>query len=67
MFSHARNCSELVHEGIFQVFKHWLENNTHDVSHITAVGRPLAWDWTGRVYALFKLWEGETPMYQACS
>ena len=55
---HARNCSELVLEGMHQVFKGWLEKNTHQTSHISAVERALARDWTGRVYALFKVWEG---------
>ena len=66
-FGHARNCSELVLEMTHQVFKGWLEKNTHQCSHITAVERALARDWAGRVFALFKIWEGGTSRERACS
>ena len=66
-FGHARNCSEMVLEGMHQVFKGWLEKNTHQDSHLSAVERALARDWTGRVFALFKIWEGGTSRERACS
>jgi len=66
-FGHARNCSELVLESMHQVFKKWLETNTHQDSHITAVERALTKDWNGRVYALFKIWESGTARERACA
>ena len=54
-FGHGRNCSELVLESMHQVFIGWLERNTHQTAHLSAVERALARDWTGRFYALFKI------------
>ena len=66
-FGHARNCCELVMESMHQAFKTWLERNPHQDSHITAVERALTTDWSGRVYALFKIWEGGTSRERACA
>ena len=66
-FGHARNCSELVLESMHQVFKGWLERNPHQDSHLTAVERALTRDWNGRVFALFKIWEGGSSRERACA
>ena len=66
-FGHAKNCSEMVLEHMHQVFKGWLERNTHQDSHLTAVERALMMDWMGRVYALYKVWEKGETSERACS
>ena len=66
-FGHARNCSEMVLELMHQVFKRWLERNTHQDSHLTAVERALAKDWMGRVYALYMIWCKGNSRERACS
>lgn len=66
-FGHARNCSEMVLELMHQVFKRWLERNTHQDSHLTAVERALAKDWMGRVYALYTIWSKGDSRERACS
>ena len=66
-FGHARNCTEMILEGMHQVFKKWLQKSTHQNCHISAVERALTGDWAGRVFALFKIWEGGTSRERACS
>ena len=66
-FGHARNCSEMVLELMHQVFKKWLERNTHENSHLSAVQRALTRDWMGRVFALYKVWQGGDSRERACS
>ena len=66
-FGHARNCSEMVLESMHQVFKRWLEKSTHQDSHLTAVERALARDWSGRVASLFNIWQAGTSRERACS
>ena len=66
-FGHARNCSEMVLESMHQVFKRWLEKNSHDDSHITAMERALTRDWMGRVYSLYKIWEQGNSRERACA
>ena len=66
-FGHARNCSEMVLELMHQVFKQWLEKNTHQNAHISAVERALTRDWMGRVSALYKIWEHGDSRERACS
>ena len=60
MYGHALNISELVLEQVHRNFKEWLEKNTHDDAHITAVEIALSKDWGMRAFALYKLWEGGT-------
>ena len=66
-FGHARNCSEMILECMHQVFKTSLEKSVHQNSHISAVERALMRDRCGRVYALFKIWEGGTSRVRACT
>ena len=51
MFGHALNVSEMVLEQAHRDFKTWLEKNTNQGSHVTAVELELAKDWMNRVYA----------------
>ena len=66
-FGHARNCTEMILEGMHQVFKKWLQKSTHQNCHISAVERALTGDWAGRLFALFKIWESGTSRERACS
>ena len=60
MYGHALNISELALEQVHRNFKEWLEKNTHDDAHITAVEIALSKDWGMRAFSLYKLLEGGT-------
>lgn len=66
-FGHARNCSEMVLEHMHQVFKGWLEKDTHDSSHITAVERALVRAWMGRVFASYSYWVKSSGVGRDCA
>ena len=49
------------------MLKRCLERKSHRESHFTAFERALARDLTGRVYALFKVWEEGSSREKACN
>ena len=50
-----------------QVFKRWLERNTHQNSHLTAVERALAKELMGRLFALYSTWMSGDSNERLCS
>lgn len=57
----------MVLEHMHQVFKHWLEKDTHDTSHLTSVGRSLARDWLGRLYSNYSCWKKTDGLERQCA
>jgi len=66
-YGHARNCSEMVLELMHRTFKDWLEANTNDDSHLTAVERALGRDWLGRIHSLYQCYTSGSKQERDCA
>ena len=56
MYGHGSLCSELLLEHTHQLFKGWLQRNTHPWAHITAMEKALEKDWMSRLSSLHNIW-----------